>query len=52
MAIPGLASSSSTEKSRLEALPKAAVADHFEVLRLIDTERLYGRGLGWWVTTH
>lgn len=33
--------------SLLETLPKAPVADHAEVLRLIDTRRLYGKGLGW-----
>lgn len=33
--------------SLLETLPKAPVADHAEVLRLIDARRLYGKGLGW-----
>ncbi len=31
----------------LEALPEAPVADHTEVLHLINTHRLYGQGLGW-----
>ena len=31
----------------LETLPKVVIADHLEVLRLVDTKRLYGRGLGW-----
>ena len=31
----------------LEALPGAPVADHSEVLHLINAQRLYGRGLGW-----
>ena len=31
----------------LATLPKGVTAEHFEVLGLIDTERLYGRGLGW-----
>ena len=31
----------------LEALPGAPVADHSEVLNLIDAHRLYGQGLGW-----
>ncbi len=31
----------------LSALPMALVAEHDEVLRLLDDERLYGRGLGW-----
>ena len=29
------------------ALPMALVAEHDEALRLLDDERLYGRGLGW-----
>ena len=33
--------------SLLTTLPRAVVADHLEVLRLVDKERLYGRGLGW-----
>ena len=33
--------------SLLDTLPKIAVADHEEVLRLVDSHRLYGRGLGW-----
>ena len=33
--------------SLLSALPMALVAEHDEVLRLLDDERLYGRGLGW-----
>ena len=31
----------------LEALPSVPVADHSEVLHLINTHRLYGQGLGW-----
>lgn len=31
----------------LDQLPQAAVAEHDEVLHLVETERLYGRGLGW-----
>ena len=31
----------------LATLPKVVVADHGEVLRLVDSKRLYGRGLGW-----
>jgi predicted nucleic acid-binding protein len=31
----------------LDSLPKVVLADHAEVLRLLDTQRLYGRGLGW-----
>ena len=31
----------------LEALPEAPVADHAEVLHLINSHRLYGQGLGW-----
>ena len=31
----------------LEALPGAPVADHSEVLHLINAHRLYGHGLGW-----
>jgi predicted nucleic acid-binding protein len=31
----------------LEALPGTPVADHTEVLHLINTHRLYGQGLGW-----
>lgn len=33
--------------SLLETLPEAPVAEHAEVLRLIDTRRLHGKGLGW-----
>lgn len=31
----------------LNTLPNVAVADHAEVLRLVDSRRLYGQGLGW-----
>ena len=31
----------------LSALPMAPMAEQAEVLRLLDTERLYGCGLGW-----
>ena len=31
----------------LEALPSASVAEHEEVLHLLSTRRLHGRGLGW-----
>jgi predicted nucleic acid-binding protein len=31
----------------LSAIPQARVADHGELLHLIDVHRLYGRGLGW-----
>ena len=31
----------------LAELPQARIAEHDEVLHLIETERLYGRGLGW-----
>jgi predicted nucleic acid-binding protein len=31
----------------LEALPAAPVADHTEVLHLVNAHRLYGQGLGW-----
>jgi predicted nucleic acid-binding protein len=33
--------------SDLEALPAAPVATHTETLHLIDSRRLFGRGLGW-----
>lgn len=33
--------------SLLATLPQVAVADHAEVLRLVDNQRLYGQGLGW-----
>jgi hypothetical protein len=33
--------------SLLDTLPRAAVADHLEVLRLVEAQRLFGRGLGW-----
>ncbi|MFQ5848493.1 MAG: type II toxin-antitoxin system VapC family toxin [Candidatus Methylomirabilales bacterium] len=31
----------------LAALPEARVAEHHEVLHLVEGARLYGRGLGW-----
>ena len=31
----------------LRALPEALLAQHHEVLSLIENERLYGRGIGW-----
>jgi predicted nucleic acid-binding protein len=31
----------------LTALPEAAIAEHREVLHLVDAARLFGRGLGW-----
>lgn len=31
----------------LAALPEVRVADHHEVLHLVGSTRLYGRGLGW-----
>jgi predicted nucleic acid-binding protein len=31
----------------LSALPEARVADHEEVVHLVDGRHLYGRGLGW-----
>lgn len=31
----------------LRELPSAAVADHDEVMGLIERERLWGRGIGW-----
>lgn len=31
----------------LTVLPQAHVAEHHEVLHLLEAERLYGRGLGW-----
>lgn len=31
----------------LTALPEAYIADHTEVLHLMESARLYGRGLGW-----
>jgi predicted nucleic acid-binding protein len=31
----------------LTALPEAPIAEHQEVLHLLEAERLYGRGLGW-----
>ena len=31
----------------LDALPGAKLASHTEVLRLIDQQKLWGRGLGW-----
>ena len=33
--------------SLLVTLPKVVAAEHFEVIRLVDTQRLYGKGLGW-----
>jgi predicted nucleic acid-binding protein len=33
--------------SLLMAMPEAGQASHQEVLRLVETHRLYGRGLGW-----
>jgi len=33
--------------SALRALPEARVAEQEEVLRFVETRRLYGRGLGW-----
>lgn len=31
----------------LAAVPEARLAEHHEVLHLLDSARLYGRGLGW-----
>jgi predicted nucleic acid-binding protein len=31
----------------LAALPEARLAEHHEVLHLLDSSHLYGRGLGW-----
>lgn len=31
----------------LKALPEARLADHHEVLRFVENEQLYGRGIGW-----
>lgn len=31
----------------LAALPEATIAEHREVLHLVDAARLFGRGLGW-----
>ena len=31
----------------LQALPKAEIADDHEVLHLLKSQKLYGRGLGW-----
>lgn len=31
----------------LAALPEARVAEHHEVLHLVESARLFGRGLGW-----
>ncbi|MEO8325342.1 MAG: PIN domain-containing protein [Nitrospirota bacterium] len=31
----------------LEALPKAQIADDHEVLHLLESQKLYGTGLGW-----
>src|SRR5579862_9358810 len=33
--------------SHLQALPAATLASNVEVLRLIEDQRLWGRGLGW-----
>jgi hypothetical protein len=33
--------------SLLASLPEAKVADNAEVVQLLDSRRLYGRGLGW-----
>ena len=33
--------------SLLNELPRARLADHNEILRFIDIQHLYGRGLGW-----
>jgi predicted nucleic acid-binding protein len=33
--------------SLLATLPQARVAEHAEVLELVDTRQLHGRGLGW-----
>lgn len=31
----------------LEALPEARVAEHEEVLKFVEAQRLFGRGIGW-----
>jgi predicted nucleic acid-binding protein len=31
----------------LQALPEAQAAEHDEVMRVVERERLYGRGIGW-----
>jgi predicted nucleic acid-binding protein len=31
----------------LQALPEAQVAEHGEVMHVVEQERLYGRGIGW-----
>jgi predicted nucleic acid-binding protein len=31
----------------LQALPEAQAAEHGEVMRVVERERLYGRGIGW-----
>ena len=31
----------------LQALPEAQAAEHEEVIRVVEGERLYGRGIGW-----
>jgi hypothetical protein len=31
----------------IESLPQAHIAEHEEVMRFIDADELYGRGLGW-----
>ena len=31
----------------LQALPKAQIADNHEVLHLLESQKLYGTGLGW-----
>ena len=33
--------------SLLSELPRAKLADHNEIIRFIDIQHLYGRGLGW-----
>jgi predicted nucleic acid-binding protein len=33
--------------SLLQALPEAQVAEHEEVMGVVDRERLHGRGIGW-----
>jgi len=33
--------------SLLQALPEAQAAEHEEVMRIVEREQLYGRGLGW-----
>jgi predicted nucleic acid-binding protein len=33
--------------SMLEALPAAELLEHDEVMKFLDVQRLYGRGIGW-----